>query len=160
MEGKWEQEDAGYIRRLSDFGLNYLTGEACGLSMRGLYDVTPYGEKLIYSFLGGCVPTADKMNGRNLAEHSMMISAGTARDLFIYALLWSEVADYVIEVTSTYGGREHQTIRWYKGPQDQLRKDLEIMRGNNNLRLGRSYQRSNAPGDGMRNMHMWTGRMI
>jgi hypothetical protein len=159
IKGKWEHEDYNYIHHLKKWGIVYLTGEACGLAMRGLYDITPRGEKLLDDFLGGAQLTSQYMNGRDGAKHSMMISSRMAKDLFIYGLLFFKEADYVIEVTTTIGSKQYPSIRWYKGPGDQLYEDLEKMRDSEHLFMGRSYQRSESPGDGMRHVHHFSGRM-
>jgi hypothetical protein len=68
------------------FGITYLTGESCGLSMRGLYDLTPDGAELLTEFLGGCAPTAPAWNGHNGAKKSALLQYQTALHLLIYGL--------------------------------------------------------------------------
>jgi len=68
---------------LERLGIDILTGEACGLSMRLLCDLSLAGADLLTEFLGGCVPQAPAWNG---PHKSAMLSRSVLAELLTYAL--------------------------------------------------------------------------
>ena len=77
---------------LSEFGINYLTGEACAYSMRLLCDVNEEGKRTLEAFFGGTVTIAEgsnwnsEVNGSE-AIGSVLLSRGIFEDLAAFCLL-------------------------------------------------------------------------
>src|SRR5437867_11962011 len=71
---------------LRPYGLNCLTGEACGLGMRLLFDVTDKGRELLKTFFGVCDLSLPS-NWNSGANGSIMLPHEVARPLMVFALL-------------------------------------------------------------------------
>ena len=72
------------LRDFNDYGINFLTGEACGYGGRILIDLTPEGADLMEEFLG---TTIRRGNAWNNGEASMMYPRGAIADLAIFCLI-------------------------------------------------------------------------
>ncbi len=88
---------------LSEYGINPLTGEACGYSMRVLCDLSAKGEDLIAGFLGLSTVTGSPFPknwnsrvGAELATASVMLPRGLLDDLKTYILFHVEKCDAII----------------------------------------------------------------
>jgi hypothetical protein len=78
---------------LEEHGIRYLTGKACAMGIRGLYDLTEQGSDILSNFLGGCTPTFPNWNSG--AVKSAFIAYATIRPLvaFILGMEWECVVD-------------------------------------------------------------------
>jgi len=137
---------------LDSFGVNYLTGEACGLSMRGLYDLTPAGAELLAEFLGGCVPQSEAWNGRDGAKVSALLTHATVEDLISYGLCKRH--PLVLRINSTY------TNGWacFKSMAD-FEAWREADAGKVHEGKWRVYYASGTAAAGFRNQHVFSGRV-
>lgn len=131
-----------------EFGVRWLTGEACGASMRILYDLTQEGADLVTEFFGGAAPTARNWNPGGVA--SVMLTPATARDLLAYALTgqW----DYVIDA---HGEQQHMIVCCNEANRAEL---LEILDKNYQSKYWVRYRTGTGPGGG-RNRHEMSGRV-
>ena len=94
------------IRDLKDFGINYLTGESCAISLRGLYDLTFKGVKYVETFFTIKLAEDSPSNwnpyvGKRLATKSIRLSNGQARDLLIGILAIKN--DVVVDIVPKDG---------------------------------------------------------
>lgn len=107
-------------RPMKDFGVDVLTGEACGLGMRLLCDLTAAGADLIrefFSLSGTNFPFARNWNhGTDEDPHvaSVMLPVSIFRDLAAFAMLEN---GYVTVITTTkqaiYGFTDHRDAEEY-----------------------------------------------
>ena len=73
---------------LEKFGFQCLTGEACGLSMRLLYDVNELGRKVLCKVLGiPDISLPSPWNGRRFAAGSVMLTGELALTCAIFGML-------------------------------------------------------------------------
>ena len=133
---------------LRPFGIDALTGEACGLAMRLLCDVTKEGGKLVERFLGGTVtikPGSEWNGGTKDLPHvgSVLLPRSILKDLSAFVL--------VIYVGSTGGvaALKDGGVIAFEGPVSPWEEE----------RIERYYRRSNDPGTGDRNQHAMSGRV-
>lgn len=132
---------------LEEYGIIALTGEACGLSMRILCDVTTAGKKHLERFLGGNVEIRAGSNwngGSGVDPHvgSVLLPMSIITDLGAFLL--------VMTGTLTVASLEGGTVREY---DKALTDDDERF-----YHVKRYYRRSAAPGTGDRNEHAFSGR--
>ena len=113
-------------RDLEKLGINYLTGESCGLSMRLLCDVNEIGRKTIETFLRCKLIDGSNWNTRVNGEPavaSVMLTRSVFKDLAAFAYLeqtgkpvrltdnevmgltGNEDEDYIRQVEQVYDGR-------------------------------------------------------
>ena len=131
---------------LRPFGIDLLTGEACGLAMRLLCDVTAAGRKLIEGFLSCNLRDDSNWNGGSKDDPhvaSVMLTRAVFNDLAAYILVSTCQRDDTNIAAYAEGGAVEYTGTEY------------IPTG----LLGRHYRRSAAPGTGLRNEHMASGRV-
>ncbi len=136
------------LRYLEPFGLDLLTGEADGLSMRLLFDVTPDGEKLLSDFLGGCTLTSGAWNG---THKSVMLARSILPDLVAFCMLRAG-SDCVVTLPKY---RESDRIPFAIG----MNKDQWPTRRAYLERYAHYYERAGTAADGFRNRHEFTGRV-
>lgn len=142
---------SGYnvIDDLKQFGIEYLTSESCGYSMRGLYDVDSRGQALLSAFFGGIEFTARGWNASD--KKSIMLSRYVLIDLLIFCHLESgfEVAIYANPDDSKAIGLQPM-IRFYDNFEDYKieRERLESWGLNYRLYTGKN-----------RNRHAFSGRI-
>lgn len=74
---------------LRKFGINFLTGEACGLAIRGLFDLTKNGVDILKSFFGAVEFKENWNSGDKYNPHiaSALIPYSCLEDLYIFAAL-------------------------------------------------------------------------
>jgi len=145
------------IRQLEPYGIDLLTGEACGIGMRLLCDVTPEGEKLLSSLLGGITLTTTAWNG----EHkSIMIPRSLFPDLCAYALLQDQ--DTFVVVTSPRRKPEPNCDNSpYSFASAYTREEWEQYKETfwTSYTCANCYTKSGTASDGMRNRHEFSGRV-
>ncbi|MHA2085212.1 MAG: hypothetical protein ACXABD_15760 [Candidatus Thorarchaeota archaeon] len=154
IRGEWKQLkfDGDEFKEL---GIDWLTGEACGVSMRILCDVNIDGLELLREFFGGAVP---QHPGMNRGVNSIMLTRNTMRDLMIFAMLRNG-ADAVVEVEVTYGHEPRTEYRVFHGTNDQLIETMDFYRSKDWAEIGRLYTRSGTAHDGLANRHEFSGRV-
>lgn len=73
---------------LDDYGIELLTGEACGIGLRLLFDVSPEGAKILEEFLS--IRFTDENNAWNHQGQegwkSIMLSRGVIDDLLVFIM--------------------------------------------------------------------------
>lgn len=74
------------LRDFNDYGINFLTGEACGYGGRILADLTFDGVATMIEFLGGNIDFRAK-TAWNAGISSMMIPRGMIGDLAVFCLI-------------------------------------------------------------------------
>ena len=137
---------------LREWDINYLTGEACGVGIRGRVDVGPKGEELIDEFLGGVTL---KYDGWNKSDwKTMMMPDSMAEDLVVFALL--REYDIVLRVSGKFILTEYHAVtkeEW----ENEYRKIREHWD-----ELGfavRSWSKMGNDVNGLMNRHFWSGRL-
>jgi hypothetical protein len=133
---------------LEAFGIIPLTGEACGLMMRLLCDVTEGGRKIVERFLGGTVaikPGSHWNGGSKDDPHvgSVLLPRGIFTDLAAFTLC--------VTGTGTVASCKDGTVMECDGPLDGDEENI--------YRIARYYRRSTDPGTGDRNRHAMSGRV-
>jgi len=129
---------------LRAYGIDLLTGEACGLAMRFLCDVTVQGRTLIEGFLS--VKLVDDSNWNNGRHEVNVASVMLPRSIF------SDLAAYVLVATRERSDTSIAAFADGGAVEFTGQHRMPSM-------LGRYYARSSAPGTGLRNQHMATGRV-
>lgn len=131
-------------------GVVRLTGEACGLNIRVLCDLTANGVEFIQEFLGiqTLVPAPPWNGGRPADPHvgSIMLSYGTFEALTVYAMV--KAGAMVVAKTTAediYGIMS----------QDELRQFEECV----GQRVSRMWRAQGTSHDVTRNTHEATGRV-
>jgi len=154
---------------LEQFGIDPLTGEACGYAMRLLCDVTAQGKRLIESFLGGCVEIREGSNWNNGSKDdphvgSVLLSRGmlaelgafcllqTTRDSMIVALENGDIAEYTAEDIA------YMRELW-SDVDDTDQRFEELFERWSFVKIRRYYRRPNVQ-TRERNTHAMSGRTI
>jgi len=131
---------------LAQFGLDPLTGEACGLMYRVLFDLTAQGQKIVEKCLGLRLIPAEAWNrGTNDDPHtgSVMIAPEMFVPLGIFALLESGCTEVWRKGDSLFGIE----------PSDS-EQQLAFLRTQGEMRR---YAYRGTAGD--RNLHLMSGRV-
>ncbi len=110
MNDKIRTEHVHNWHQLASWGINMLTGESCGYSMRLLCDLTEKGASHIRSFLGGNVEFTPASNwnsviytedGKEDAIASILLPRSIFKDLAAFLLLqdgWQWVISHDTEI--------------------------------------------------------------
>lgn len=134
---------------LEQFGIIPLTGEACGLLMRVLCDVTAEGKRHVEQFFGGTVAIKpdSNWNGGYGEPHvgSVMLPYSILMDLGAFLL----VATGTSAVASIENGAVCEV-------DPEMLPEVRAMFDE---RVKRYYRRSTDPGTGDRNQHAMSGRV-
>ncbi len=133
---------------LKEYGIRYLTGEACGMSMRLLCDVTSRGRGLIEGFLSAKLVDGSNWNGGSADDPhvaSVMLTRAVFNDLAAYILVFTSDRRGETNVAAFKDGGALEYIPSASGLPVSM--------------LGRHYARSTAPGTGLRNQHAMSGRV-
>ena len=131
---------------LAQFGLDPLTGEACGLMYRVLFDLTAQGQKIVEKCLGlRLIPSEAWNRGTNDDPHigSVMIAPEMFVPLGIFALLESGCTEVWRKGDSLFGIE----------PSDS-EQQLAFLRTQGEMRR---YAYRGTAGD--RNLHLMSGRV-
>ena len=157
MENKtitWSNRDSV----LRDYGVKRVTGEACGVGLRMLYDLTPEAAKIMEEMLGGVKIQAAGWSGE---EFSIMLPGMWTDEVLLYFLL----TEYEVVVVKSYKSKQdgsclgqvvQDNILCYN-TLDGWNADKETL--NRRVWDYRAYWRTGTASDGMRNRHEWTGRV-
>jgi len=140
---------------LEQYGILPLTGEACGLSMRLLCDLTPAGVQIMNEFLGVQIATGTNWNSRDGQVASIMIPRGLLHELAAFVLIRGG-HDIALIVNYRCAGYRSSFVG------GMSTEDWDAMRDSADKRWPGSYRvyyRSTAPGTGLRNQHMMSGRV-
>lgn len=138
-------------------GIDYLTGEACGLMLRGLCDVTARGKRLISKMLGVEFTSEPWNSGSKSDPHvaNIMLHWDSLPTLGVFACLETAgiVECYVIySKDKSWGGTHGFNV------EDMAHRDewLELMKG-----WGCTWRRYAYEGTaGDRNRHEISGRIV
>ena len=126
---------------LRKHGINCLTGEACGLGMRLLCDLTEQGVETIKAFFGADLQLAENWNSGGVA--SCMLPRSILKDLAAFCLI-REGAEIVVDLTDSVCATDSETLeRWREECPEHV---------------GRVYYRSGNACGGTRNRHQMSGR--
>lgn len=139
-----------YTDELKRFGLDYLTSESCGYSMRALFDINQQGQELLSAFFGGVDFLATGWNSRD--KQSVMLPKGQfILDLLIFCYLETQYtcALYVNYENAKAVGLQPM-IRFYNSVEDC---NIEAQHFTDSWNMNyRIYNGKN------RNCHMFSGR--
>ena len=138
------------IRELQEYGFNMLTGEACGVSMRLLVDLTEQGCLLLGSMLGGAEFTSENWNSG--AVKSTMLP----RSIFADLAAWCLLQDPEVEVVTTspkVQGDQYAYALAKSWTQEEWKKYRHVTEYTN------SYYRSGTARGGLSNRHEFSGRV-
>lgn len=159
------------VRDLEQFGVIALTGEACGLAMRLLCDLTEEGVNLIREFMR-VEPTANPWNSKGVK--SIMLPTCIFRDLWIFAMVragtanvflggyvgnhWTETKYESIGETHKHPDNSWHADAWAVNDPDQMAR----LRSHEGVcfYISRTFKRSDHPGTGLDNTHAMTGRTV
>lgn len=150
---------------LKDFGVRFITGEACGLSMRVLVGITEKAWPHVLDFFGLSQNTPP--NPFITGEYSsMMLTNSIADYLLAYLVLVNSQELGVSRVLYAPGGRPSPNESWHEmaiyaqeGEDDpSYNRVLGWYREHPEISC-RQFQLSNDPGDGFRNRHHFTGAL-
>lgn len=138
------------VKQLQKFGIDFLTGESCGYSMRVLCDVNQAGAELLSDFFGGVALLADNWNPG--ASKSVMLTRSVLEDLFIFATLQANPG--ITLVSMEHSEQSGKSYRMFENniSQDDIIAELDYLRGRG-WTVCRVYWGKN------RNQHMITGRV-
>ena len=137
---------------LKQYGIISLTGEACGLSLRLLCDVTPSGRALLEEFFGGnlIIKTGSSWNHSEGQDASIMLPYGMFSEFAAFALI--KAGGYQVAVVHDDGnvqGMNLETLQEYQKPEMQsIFKPRRIVKKTGTA-LG-----------GTRNIHQMSGRAV
>ena len=140
---------------LKSIGINILTGEACGLSMRLLCDITESAQTLLSDFFGGV--TFNAVGWNNYDGKSIMLTRETLNDIIVYSVC----TQYPIVIKCSYrnkrGKFETNHLRGLN-TQDELNalKPHYQKIHDNNYRV---FYSSGTAAGGLRNTHEFSGRV-
>jgi len=133
----WERDK--YLRQ---HGVELLTGEACGLGMRILCDLSESAALHIGAMLGGAVPSAPNWNSG--AAKSMLIPRSLLPDIVVYFMLALEGYE-VAQVTEDGAVMGMSMDLWKQEYRDKPRTH--------------AYFRDGTARSGLRNLHEASGRV-
>lgn len=173
---------------LRQFGICFLTGEACGLAMRGLFDLTQDGINILTEFFGAVEFKRNWNSGDKENPHvaSALIPYSCLEDLYIFAALkcgrkyvfrgdycfgseWTESV-YENYPTLIEGGKILHPPTRYRHPvkgwksrvwafdDDELYTRFTDHEGRGSFYIARTYAKSSHPGTGLNNQHAFSGR--
>lgn len=139
------------------FGIGILTGEACGLGMRLLCDLSEKGKRLLEEFLGGCASFTEGSNWNSNVDNepavaSALLAYSSWRELAAFCLLKEGYEVAAINVTRWSGEAGVAGFRLDGQSLDDVMKEHDIHRAAN----FRTFQVTGTAGT--RNTHVWTGR--
>lgn len=132
---------------LREFGITPLTGEACGIGMRLLCDLTEEGAKYVEDFLGNTVKLVEDSNWNSGAKYSVMLSRGIFTDLAAFILCSKYGNSYVRKdgmIFSTIDKDDDEMITRYNELSSEYGIDARYLK------------RGTA---GTRNQHVMSGRV-
>lgn len=139
------------------FGFDLLTGEACGIGIRGLFDVTDEAKKTLYGFFGltSLDGFADAWNSRDGATGSILLPYSLLHPLATYCLLVQKKWPLVLTVSHR---AKSYTSDFVMGLTD---KDWLEMANRADHLWPKSYNLyyNHATSNEGRNVHHFTGRM-
>jgi len=145
--------------QLRSYGFHLLTGEACGVGHRTLFDVDEKAMR-IWEGMTRTSITNSAWNGKP-AVGSLMIPFAWLPDLALWCLLIGDTCHTVMELVAAkndyirhavlLGASDEDSLTPLPEPQAKL-----LARGT--LILKRNYFRSQDPGTGLDNRHAFSGR--
>lgn len=137
---------------LRPYGITPLTGEACGLGMRVLCDLTPAGEKILTDFLGGNVSFKKGSNWNSGAVSSVMLPYSILKELGAFVLL----TRYEYAITEAKIEKDRFAIDGVVGCDGERFEEYRKLCGDK-LRF---YRRAGTAAGGLRNEHVMSGRVV
>lgn len=149
-----------HMENMKEYGLHFVTGEACGLNMRALYGFeTPEVWEATMEFFAikGAVPNPFVTNYYS----TMLLPRVYIPLLFVYIIMkayeeYSNEVLYIPEQETESGIRHSMTIYVKEGEYDKYYDEV-VERYRNSELNGRFFKKSTAPGTGFRNLHHFTG---
>ena len=144
---------------LEQFGFDCLTGEACGLGMRLLYDVSEEGKEVLERSMGlmpGSMQLMSPWNGGKFGAGSVLMTYEQATTCAIFAMLLKKRC---VEVWQQYHhGRLGGSCYGLENAEEvRLAEESNIGCGSD--ASFRRWRLSSMPGSGDRNQHMISGRV-
>ena len=136
------------VRDLKEYGINGLTGEACGVGMRLLCDIGPKAERILGELFGGVQFVKTAWNGQDGAKKSAMLPHSLFADIAAYCLLSEDGFDVVITRPDFGLATGFSREEWEK---------IRAGTGFSNLKYSRIYAGKGTAG--MRNRHEMSGRI-
>lgn len=165
------------LNSLKQFGFNYLTGEACGIGMRILFDLNERAIDIWESFTRTTVTS----HAWNDGKASIMLPHSIGQDLWIFAHIlkgtkyvffghWVGKNDLVEESFTDSNGNKVS----YKVPTPAFNARMMAFASDDEERMSRIkehiadetfyvkrwYKKSDAPGTGVDNQHAMSGRIV
>jgi hypothetical protein len=133
---------------LEKYGIRCLTGEACGLSMRLLCDLTEEGCKLLIEFFGGNINIKYDSNWNPGSVASILLPCSIFKDLVTYCLISREKC---VSVICTDDGYVRGCTVKEGDRTDELRE--------NGYKIDRVIIPRGTARDGLRHRHQMSGRI-
>ena len=163
--------------KLKDFGIILLTGEACGIGMRILFNLTATGKKIVEEFFR-VEATCESWNcGTDKDPHvaSIMLPLSVLQELWIFCHLrrgtkyvflgghvlreqdWTVTHYESIEVTLKHPVKSWVPVALVTDDDEQMKR-IQEMKGES-FYIAKSYRMSKQPGSGIDNQHGMSGRL-
>lgn len=151
---KPERKTLDSWRDLEDYGIIYLTREACGTGQRVLCDLTPEGLDFIQGFFSIEMKPGTNVNYSQGQIASIMLPVSLYIELLIYALL-RENYEIVVHVVGSGRFRGNNVHGMSRAEWEKQRETWNTAY-NGDFRV---CSRSTAPGTGLLNRHAMSGRI-
>ena len=146
-----------YRRSLREAGIIILTGEACGVSMRVLCDVTENGKALLCEFWGvGEVRFADNWNSSQEATGSVMLTRQNLTELLCFHVLRKQDVVMLNEDSGDITGFSQMEFQEWRERFVNMESEDIFSTVFPRVRI---WMRSGTAACGLRNRHEMTGRV-
>jgi hypothetical protein len=143
-------------RDLEPYGIDLLTGEACALSYRGLFDLTAEGLELVKRVIGAVEITAPS-NWNSKAIASLLMPYTMFEPLAVFALFEREQAQHVFVCLGARAGASHFVMACSAEEFPSVKRELDITCPNYRLLTYPEQRRGVTVG--MSNVHQMSGRI-
>ena len=154
-------------RDMEAYGIELLTGEACGIGMRLLFDLSPSGRALVEQFLS--ISFNEYNNSWNHKGQegwkSILMSRQMIDDLMAFTLSLAYPYVAVVNWRSEYGYAAYcegfpdiDTWNEWKEAADKIYRMPDPRRKGETRQAWNVYIRSGTGPDGTRNTHFFSGR--
>lgn len=144
MENRRIRKQLSNLNDLKEYGIKFLTAEACAYSMRLLFDLDNQGKEIIRDFFS-FMKVEFAPNWNSGSNGSIMLPRSIMYDLMVFCLLRDNEVAYINEQFHYVG---EMTFEEYK----------EICGKDNYYAKCKFYLKGPGPSSGSRNIHVFSGR--
>lgn len=164
-------------RNLEEYGIEFLTGEACAMGRRKLFDLTEEGIKHVERFFGGSIDIRRGTNTNPGSEASILLTGETVKELGLN-IVWNEYPEadwFAVQGSTIYEStaetRALSTSLFHAEREDRLEELFETLEGmvwsyakslqsfrEQGLRWQRGQGLTSHPHRGDKNVHAFSGQ--